>query len=67
MNISSETNITTERIDIVKDQRFYEIPHDCVKITDIRAKNNNNTKDEYGSLPRMVGEPSIKDQDQELI
>lgn len=67
INMSSETNITTERIDITKDKRFYEIPHDCIKITDIRCKNHNNTKDEYGSLPRMIGEPLIKDQDQELI
>tara|TARA_R100000700_G_C3103539_1_gene99553 strand:- start:225 stop:512 length:288 start_codon:yes stop_codon:yes gene_type:complete len=67
MNIVSETHITTSRIDITKDQRYYTLPKDCIKITDIRCKNHNNSKDQYGGIPRMIGEPLIEDEDQELI
>ena len=67
MSMLGETHITTERIDITENQRYYDIPNDCIKITDIRCKNHLNTNDEYKSIPRMVGEPSIEDADQELI
>ena len=67
MNIISETTITTSRINIVEDQRYYNIPLDALQIKDIRCKNHLNTKDEYKTIPRMIGEPSIKDADQELI
>ena len=63
MNIMAETHITTERIDITQDQRYYSLPHDLVKITDIRCKNHNNSKDEYRSIPRMLHQPTIKDAD----
>jgi hypothetical protein len=67
INMISETNITTERFDITKDQRYYNIPEDAIKITSIRAKNHLNTKDEYRKIPRMIGEPYTEDADQELI
>ena len=67
MNIMAETHITTERIDITQDQRYYNLPHDLVKITDIRCKNHNNSKDEYRSIPRHISEPYTEDKDQELI
>jgi hypothetical protein len=67
INMISETNITTERFDITKDQRYYNIPLDAVKITSIRCKNHLNTKDEYRKIPRMIGEPYTEDADQELI
>ena len=67
INMISETNITTERFDITKDQRYYNIPEDAIKITSIRAKNHLNTKDEYTKIPRMIGEPYTEDADQELI
>ena len=67
MNLISETNITTSRINITENQRYYEVPSDCIQITDIRCKNHLNSKDEYKSIPRMVGEPSIEDADQELL
>ena len=63
MNILSETHVTTERIDITKDQRFYEIPNDCVKILDIRCKHHNNEDEKYRSIPRSIYEPTIVDED----
>ena len=63
MNIISETHITTERIDITKDQRFYNYPKDMIKVLDIRGKNHHRHDDEYRSIPRMIGEPLRKDAD----
>ena len=67
MNMLSETHITTERIDITANQRYYDIPNDAIKITSIRCKNHLNTKDEYRRIPRMIGDPYTEDADQELI
>ena len=63
MNIIAETHVTTERIDITKDQRFYNIPNDCVKILDIRCKHHNNEDEKYRSIPRSIYEPAIVDED----
>ena len=63
MNMSSETHVTTERIDITKDQRFYNMPNDFIKIKDIRCKNHGNTKDEYRSIPRSIHPPATEDAD----
>mgnify|MGYP003138649234 FL=1 len=63
LNTISETHVTTERIDITKDQRFYNFPNDMIKVLDIRCKNHFNTLDEYRSIPRMMGEPIRKDAD----
>tara|TARA_B100000519_G_scaffold71810_1_gene61796 strand:+ start:8135 stop:8416 length:282 start_codon:yes stop_codon:yes gene_type:complete len=63
INTLSETHVTTSRIDLEKDKRFYNIPKETLKITDIRAKNHLNSKDEYRSIPRMVYEPINKDGD----
>tara|TARA_Y100000310_G_scaffold154264_1_gene153836 strand:- start:234 stop:515 length:282 start_codon:yes stop_codon:yes gene_type:complete len=63
LNTISETHVTTERIDITKDQRFYSFPNDMIKVLDIRCKNQFNTLDEYRSIPRMIGEPLRKDAD----
>ena len=63
INTISETHITTQRLDLTKDQRFYELPYDVIKITDIRYKNQLNNRDEYQSIPRMVGEPATEDAD----
>ena len=67
MNLISETHIRTLRQQITKDQRYYSIPLDVVKITSIRCKNHLNTKDEYRKIPRMIGDPYTEDADQELI
>ena len=63
MNMMSETHVTTTRIDIAEDQRFYDLPNDSLKIVDIRCKNHNNTKDEYRSIPRSIHPPPTEDVD----
>ena len=63
INILAETHVNTERIDITENQRFYEIPNDCVKILDIRCKHYNNDDDKYRSIPRSIYEPIIVDED----
>ena len=63
LNTISETHVTTERVNITKDQRFYELPNDMIKILSIRCKNQLNADDEYRKIPRMVGEPMRVDAD----
>ena len=63
INKLTETHVNTTNQDIKKDQRFYKLPNDAVKILDIRCKNQLNDKDEYRSIPRLIHEPSIKDAD----
>ena len=63
INMISETHVTTERIDITEDQRFYYLPNDSIKVIDIRCKNHNNTKDEYRSIPRSIHPPATEDAD----
>lgn len=63
INISSETHVTTERIDITADQRFYDLPNDCLKVLDIRCKHQNNEDEKYRSIPRSIYEPAIVDED----
>jgi hypothetical protein len=63
MNMLAETHVTTQRIDISKDKRFYDLPHDMIKMLDVRCKNHLNTKDEYKSIPRGIGNVSNKDAD----
>ena len=63
MNILAETHITTERIDITADQRFYDLPQDCVKVLDIRCKHYNNEDEKYRSIPRSIYKPEIVDED----
>jgi len=63
LNMISETHVDTQRIDINKDQRFYNFPGDMVKLIGIRCKNHLNTDGEYRSIPRMIGEPTRKDAD----
>ena len=63
MNLLSETHIRTERFDITEDQRFYTLPNEMVKVLDIRCKHQDNEDSKYRSIPRMVYEPTIKDED----
>ena len=63
MNMIAETHVTTQRIDIAKDQRFYNMPNDALKIVDIRCKNHGNSKDEYRSIPRSIYPPPTEDAD----
>ena len=63
MNMLAETHVTTERIDITADQRFYDLPNDMIKVTDIRVKNHSNSKGEYRSIPRSIFKPPTEDAD----
>ena len=63
MNILSETHVTTQRMDINENQRFYNVPNDCLKILDIRCKSHNNENSKYRSIPRSIYEPAIVDED----
>ena len=63
MNMLAETHVTTQRMDITEDQRYYDIPNDAIKILDIRCKNERNSKDEYRGIPRTVGQPVTEDAD----
>ena len=63
INMISETHIDNERIDITKDQRYYDLPNDYIRIIDVKCKNHLNNKDEYRSLPRIIGSPTTNDAD----
>ena len=67
INMISPTHVTTVRIDITENQRYYDLPHDMLKITDVRCKNHFNSKDEYRSINRHLHEPYTEDADQELM
>ena len=63
MNMIAETHVNVERIDINKNQRFYDIPNDAIKLIDIRCKNHNNANNEYRSIPRSINKPATEDAD----
>ena len=63
MNMIAETHVTTQRININANQRFYDLPHDVIKVIDIRCKNQGNAQDEYRSIPRTISPPSTEDSD----
>ena len=63
INMIAESHVTTERINIVENQRFYDFPNDMIKVIDIRCKNQGNAQDEYRSIPRAIGEPGTEDAD----
>ena len=53
----------TSNLDIVKDKRFYEFPENMVKLISVRCKGHLNSKSEYRSIPRLIGDVVIKDED----
>jgi len=63
MNMIAETHVTTSRIDINENQRFYDLPNDAIKLIDIRCKNHNNANNEYRSIPRSIHKPATDDAD----
>ena len=63
INTISETHVTTQRIDIDKNKRFYDLPNDLIQVKEIRVKNHLNSKDEYRSIPRLIYKPKVKDAD----
>ena len=65
INLVSETHLKTQRLDITKNKRFYEMPNDCLQIKNVRALNHLNSKSEYRTIPRLLYEPVTKDGDGE--
>ena len=63
MALLSETHTKTVRMDINKNQRFYSLPNEMVKVLDIRCKHHNNEDSKYRSIPRSIYEPTIVDED----
>ena len=63
INVLSESEVSIEKINIEADKRFYDFPEDMVRVLDIRCKNHLNTKDEYRSIPRLIGSLTNKDSD----
>ena len=63
LNMNFETHLTTEKIEIAENQRFYDIPNETIKILEVRALNHLNSKDEYRRIPRLVNKPWIPDGD----
>ena len=63
MNMIAETHVNVERIDISKNQRYYDMPMDAIKIVDIRCKNHDNANNEYRSIPRSIHKPPTEDAD----
>ena len=67
INMISPTHVTTTRINIVENQRYYDLPNDMIKLLDVRCKNHFNSKDEYRTINRHMYNPYTEDADQELI
>ena len=63
INMLAESHVSTQRIDIKENQRFYDLPTDIVKVVDIRCKNHGNAVDEYRSVPRAINPPATEDAD----
>ena len=63
MNLFTPSHVKTTRINIVKDQRFYDMPFDMIKLIDVRCKDHKNEDNTYRSIPRMAHEPFIVDTD----
>lgn len=61
--VISPTHTTTSRIDIVEDQRFYEVPNDALRMLDLRCKDHDNDDGLYQSIPRSIYEPQTQDAD----
>ena len=63
INMHAETHVKVAKQDIIKDQRFYNLPFDAIKIIDIRCKNHDNTENKYRSIPRSIYRPPTEDSD----
>tara|TARA_R110002096_G_scaffold199855_1_gene383733 strand:+ start:1708 stop:1989 length:282 start_codon:yes stop_codon:yes gene_type:complete len=63
MNMVSEINIKRIRLDITANQRYYTLPGDCTRIINIQGKNQDNQKDLYTKIPRLMGDVFEADSD----
>ena len=61
--LKSESYIEVERQDLKAGQRYYSLPFNCIKIIDIRCKNQNNSEGDYHSIPRSIYKPNKGDSD----
>ena len=61
--LKSESHIEVERQDLKAGQRYYSLPFNCIKIIDIRCKNQNNSEGDYHSIPRSIYKPNKGDSD----
>ena len=61
--LETPTHIHTVSIDITKDKRFYDLPMEAIKITDIRCKHQENEKSLFQSIPRTIHSPVTEDAD----
>jgi hypothetical protein len=50
-------------VSIVEDTRYYDIPSDVLRITDIRVLNHKNSESKYVSIPRLAQAPKEEDPD----
>ena len=62
MALLGETHTGTSQIDIVKDQRYYSIPTEAIKLLDIRVKDYDNEDGLLRSIPRSIYKPVIIDE-----
>ena len=63
MNMTAEINIERLKIDIRKDQRYYNLPDNVSRIINIQAKNQDNQRDVYAKVPRLIGDIFEADSD----
>ena len=63
ISISHETHVRTVRIGINENQRFYNLPSDCLKLIDIRCKHHDNNNSKYRTIPRSIYEPATVEED----
>lgn len=62
MALLGETHTDTSQIDLVKDQRYYPIPTEAIKLLDIRVKDHENEDGLLRSVPRSIYKPVIIDE-----
>ena len=63
MNMTAEVNVTRINLNITKDKRYYSLPSDVSRILNIQAKNQDNQKDLYAKVPRLMGDIFEADSD----
>ena len=62
MALLGETHTDTSQINLVKDQRYYAIPTEAIKLLDIRVKDHENEDGLLRSVPRSKYKPVIIDE-----
>ena len=60
MCILQESFIRETTCSLIKNQRFYDLPRECIKLTDILVKGHMNSNGEFRSIVRLINKPKIK-------